>query len=255
MSDKELVSIFWTGGYDSTFRVCQLSRKEVVIQPYYMSDNRPSEANELDAIAKISYKLINNPDTVAEIRPLIIIPKNERQHDDKIKNAFYSLLKLDFMGAQYEWLGCFSRDHEGIEMSIHKDDKAVELIKKHGSLKAVHDKYGDYYVIDKENSSEQVIELFGNSRFPLADYTKLQMKEEYESMGLADIIEDTWFCLTPVDGKPCGCCNPCVYTIEEGMSYRFSEEALARYKKHQNPINKAMRNIKRKIKVMTIDAN
>ena len=76
--------------------------------------------------------------------------------------------------------------------------------------------------------------LFGNQHFPLADYTKLQMKAEYSAMGLSDVIDKTWFCFTPIDGKPCGCCNPCKYTIEEGMTERFTKKALNRYKKALN---------------------
>ena len=46
---KQEVEIFWTGGYDSTFRVVQLSRMDVVIRPYYLSDNRIAESYEISA--------------------------------------------------------------------------------------------------------------------------------------------------------------------------------------------------------------
>ena len=137
------------------------------------------------------------------------------------------------MGSQYEWLGVFALEHKGIEISIHKDDKAIELISKHGKLKKVTDDIGDYYIIDESSSSKDCITLFGNSHYPLADLTKLQMKEQYQALGLSDIIDDTWFCFTPINGKPCGRCNPCKYTIEEGMAYRFSKEALRRYYLHK----------------------
>lgn len=74
------------------------------------------------------------------------------------------------------------------------------------------------------------------------------MKDEYEKMKLSDIIDDTWFCFNPINGKPCGYCNPCKYTIEEGMSYRFSKEALKRYKKRDNIFFKFGNKIKNVIK-------
>lgn len=51
--DKPVIEIFWTVWYDSTFRIVQLSRCEVYIQPYYISDERISEPNELKAILLI----------------------------------------------------------------------------------------------------------------------------------------------------------------------------------------------------------
>ena len=36
------VKVLWTGGFDSTFRVTQLSRMDVEIEPYYLSDGRLS---------------------------------------------------------------------------------------------------------------------------------------------------------------------------------------------------------------------
>ena len=51
---NKIVEIFWTGGFDSTFRIVQLSRCNVTIQPYYISDNRKSEKNELKAIEQIT---------------------------------------------------------------------------------------------------------------------------------------------------------------------------------------------------------
>ena len=244
MDNQIQISIFWTGGYDSTFRICQLSRKKVTITPYYLSDDRASEQMEIKAINVIRDKLISNPNTIATINPLQYVSKESRKADSNVTDAFNRLLKLDFMGSQYEWLGIFALEHPGIELSIHKDDKAIALIHKHGTLKLQSDEYGDYYVIDKDKSEKDLITVFGNQHFPLANYTKLQMKQEYISMGLSDIINDTWFCFTPIDGKPCGTCNPCRYTIEEGMAERFPAEALKRYKHHNSIIYKCLRKIK-----------
>ncbi len=199
---------------------------------------------ELKAIDVIRNKLINDPNTVATLNPLHYVSKDSREFNSNVTDAFNKLLKQDFMGSQYEWLGVFALEHPGIELSIHKDDKAIALINKHGALLLQEDECGAYYVIDKNKSSQELITLFGNQHFPLADYTKLQMKQEYISLGLADIINDTWFCHNPINGKPCGICNPCRYTIEEGMSERFSEEALKRYKYYNSVIYKCLGKLK-----------
>lgn len=129
---ENIVEIFWTGGYDSTFKICQLSKLKISIHPFYMSDKRQSEEYELNAINSIRDKLINNPDTKAKIEPIIYVSTEERITDHDVTQAFKNLLKKDFMGSQYEWLGTFALNHKGIELSIHKDDKAIALINKHG---------------------------------------------------------------------------------------------------------------------------
>lgn len=245
----EKIEILWTGGFDSTFRVCQLSRKEVEIQPYYLSDKRQSEKNELNAIKVITEKLRANKQTKATICDLIYVDYNERSNNEEISKSYKKLREKDFMGGQYEWLATFALEHKGIEMSIHKDDKAILLIEKNGKLnKICDDKIGEYYVLDKEGSSKELFDVFRNISYPLTKYTKLEMKQELIDMGLEDVINDTWFCHTPIHNKPCGCCNPCIYTIEEGMPERFDSSALRRYKMATNKIIGPSYNFYRRIK-------
>ena len=248
MEEKKIVNIFWTGGYDSTFRVCQLSKKNIIIQPYYLSYKRKSETNELNAIKKITEKLRNNRETKAIIKDIIFVPSEERMVDEQITKAYHNLRQKEYMGSQYEKLGVFALQHKGIEMSIHKDDMAIKLISKYGQLKKEHGDEGDYYVIDPNNSEKECITLFGNLHFPLVDYTKLEMKDEYEKMNLSDIIDDTWFCHTPKNNQPCGHCNPCRYTIEEGMAYRFSKKALISYKIHTGLLVRSLVKIRKTTK-------
>lgn len=45
---------FWTGGFDSTFRILQLSRENVTVQPIYIVDpGRISSDKEIAAINKL----------------------------------------------------------------------------------------------------------------------------------------------------------------------------------------------------------
>lgn len=237
------VEVLATGGFDSTFRLIQLSKCNVDIQLFYLSDNRKSEINELNAISKIVDILKLNKNTRCTFRTLKVINMNERISDSTITEAYERILKKDFFGTQYDWLGRFATVHKGIELSIHKDDKAMQIINKYGRLVKVTDSIiGDYYIIDRERSEPDLIKLFGNYNFPLADYTKLQMKNYYLEYGYKEIMDLTWFCFSPINGKPCGKCNPCIYTIEEGLKERFTRMALLRYY-----VTKAKRAIKGKI--------
>lgn len=225
-----VVEIFWTGGYDSTFRIVQLSRCAVCIQPYYISDDRCSEANELAAIEYITEQIKEHRDTKCIFLDMKIVKSSERIEIQQVSDAYNELRKKEFFGNQYEWLACFATQHKGIELSIHKDDKAIALINKYASLKKVEDEIiGDYFVIDEAKSNPYITTLFGDYHLPLVEMTKLDMKKYYTDNLYDLIMNSTWFCHKPVKGEACGVCNPCMYTIEEGLKERFSATALRRY--------------------------
>ena len=227
----ETVEILWTGGFDSTFRIVQLSQLDVEIQPYYLSYKiRKSTQYELKAIEDITFLLLSNPKTRCRFKPLISVEIQDYIEDKEITAAYHSLREKDFLGTQYEGLARFGKLHPGIELSVHQDDKAILLINKYGKLKKENTGTPlETFVLDSESSSEDLYTIFGNYHLPLAEYTKLQMKEYFIHNGYADIMNKTWFCHRPLLGKPCGFCNPCIYTIEEGMKERLPHSAMIRY--------------------------
>ena len=228
------VEILWTGGFDSSFRVVQLSKLPVNIKPYYLSDHRASESRELHAIENITKTLKKKADTRGTFLDLEIISMDQRERDEEISRVYHELLKEDFMGSQYEWLAWFAKDHKGIEMSVLDDGRINKIISKYGAIKKISDPLvGDVYVVDEQVSQQNIITLFGNYRFPLIGYTKVRMREEYIRLNCEDAMEMTWFCYTPIEGEFCGKCNPCTYTINEGLSSRFTPEALKRYRKRK----------------------
>jgi len=241
LTEKTVIEILWTGGFDSSFRVVQLSMLPVIIQPYYLSDQRPSENMELNAIEEISKKIKKKPATQCEILPLKYIKESERIIAKEISESYRQIRKNHYLGSQYDWLGCFASKHKGIELTIEKDDTAIKLINRLGRLLKIPDEFhGDYYVIDIENSSKEINSLFEHFHFPLASMTKLELKKKYIDWGYEDIMNLTWFCYSPIDGEPCGQCNPCKYTIKDGLKERFSKKALRRYwrRKYFSPVLK-----------------
>lgn len=231
---KTIVNILWTGGWDSTFRVLKLSEKNIIIQPYYLKDNRKSELHELNAIESISNDIKSNASTKCELRELITLKVSEVDEDNDITNAYKSLLAKSFFGIQYDWLGRFAKTIGSLELNIHQDDKAFSVIQSFGGIKKITDAKGEYYVIDNERSTEDIIKIFGRYHFPILNYTKLDMQKEAERDGFIDIMnKKTWFCHAPRLDQPCGMCNPCIYTIKEGLTHRFSANALRRYKRNK----------------------
>ena len=144
--------IFWTGGFDSTFRIVQLSRFPIKLQPIYCtgvaSDIRKSEFYELRAIKQISELLRAKPGTKAEILPLKVIysstnpPANfdkefvyeELPHNHAVAKAFRRIyismmtprrdqlatgrgvlnaVNVDlYIDSQYQWLAAYANSRE-----------------------------------------------------------------------------------------------------------------------------------------------
>ena len=76
--------------------------------------------------------------------------------------------------------------------------------------------------------------------------TKLDMKKYYLEWDCEDIMDLTWFCHTPIKGKPCGWCNPCNQTIYKGLGERFTKMALLRNK--LKPVKDVLGRLKIEIK-------
>lgn len=236
------VNILWTGGWDSTYRVLSLMNKPVSIQPYYLKGKRKTEDRELKAIETITEDIRNHPSTKCELLDLIVVNISDVPLDDEVTRAYYNILRTDSFGSQYDWLGRFAKTIKNLEINMHKDDTA-NFFKKYGELiKKYDDEIGDYYVLDQNKSSEDLLKVFGNFHYPILYVTKLEMKEWAIQSGLIEIMHKTWFCYRPVNNEPCGRCHPCNYTINEGLEYRFSESAMRRYR-----FNKFIKPIKPKV--------
>lgn len=247
--EKKLFNVFWTGGWDSTFIMLQLSDKPVVVQPYYLKDNRKSEKKELETIETLKTVILNLETTRFTIRPLITKNVSDIEKDESITKAYkdFSLKykknnKQKSFGSQYEWLARFSKNIENLEMGVVKGSQIPDIIKMFGDIEQFNDGVRkENFRVNKAVSSELVNKVFGYYNFPLYNLSKLDMKKIAEDLGYIDIMNQTWFCHKPINNEPCGKCNPCMQTINFGLNYRFSKQALKRYKR---------RKLKKKIKAL-----
>jgi hypothetical protein len=233
-SENPLINILWTGGYDSSFRMIELSRNTLTIQPFYLCDHtRHSEPYELAAIAAITADIEMHPETKCTILPLLKIEVSDIEPDKEISVAYRRLHELTLIGPQYEWLARFAKINHGLELCLEKGEstKARNCILQNGYLKNFTDKNFSYCIIDEEKSSADLIKVFGSFHFPLPlfEITKSEMHVDYKNMGFEETMFKTWFCHRPVNNEPCGICNPCKSVIEEGLSFRLSEAGLKRY--------------------------
>lgn len=228
-----LVNILWTGGMDSSFRMVQLSKYPIRIQPVYLRDNRRSENRELQAIAEITHDIEKHPETRCTILPLQKYLVADIPPDPEITAAYERLHALIPIGSQYDWLARFAKINPGIEMSFEKCETNKTYICMHtkGSYRNVTEGAISYAVLEKEKTDPDLYAVFGNFHFPLPlfDMVKLEELREFKRLGFEDTIRKTWFCHKPLRDEPCGICKPCQSVVAEGLLFRLPPAAQRRY--------------------------
>jgi hypothetical protein len=228
---KGTVYLFWTGGYDSTYRLCELAivyKKSV--QPIYISDpklddikgkySRKNVDIEMKVMDDIKRKLIEKyPYTENLILPTIFYNKIDLDSDIlETANRLYKERKLPRPVNQYAGMAQVTRIiNQPIEVGVEDDHRS-------SMRKAVIDSVGcdkndcvceldDCMVKDKN------LVVFKNFRFPIINVSKEQMLNKAKQNGYDDILVMTWSCWFPVNGKACNKCPMCKHRIVSSPHY------------------------------------
>ncbi|KWX56948.1 hypothetical protein [Mycobacterium sp. NAZ190054] len=219
------VDVLWTAGWDSTFRVADLLlNQDAVVQPWYVIDrHRRSTETELASQDRIRACLADLDCTTAHrLLPVRLVKVHEIPSAPAITAAFQKLREKQFLGEQYEWLARLAEHQQlTLELSIHRDDRAHDFL-----VADVEERDGSFRLVP--HPGDPALEVFRRFRFPLFDTTKLDMENVARDGGFSAAMELTSFCHTPVRGKPCGYCNPCRYTFDEGLGRRVPARTLRR---------------------------
>lgn len=125
--EKKTVNILWTGGYDSTFRMIQLSKLEIDVQPYYICFNKESDQNELKAIEEITKDIKSHSETRCSILPLIQYQASAITANKSISSAHKRLSGKSFLANQYDSLARFALQENlhDLELSLEKADTST----------------------------------------------------------------------------------------------------------------------------------
>ena len=213
LKNLEPVYVFWTGGYDSTFRICELLIiYKVPVKPIYIKYNLDSEnktdfwvrknrKQEIEAMKKIR-SILNQrfPYTKTLFKKTRYIKKNilNSEYDQKFLelNLWPNKRKIH----QYNHLGRIS-----YKLKKHIETGVLGL-KKTSPFSIFINKYinENYQLSVPENHP-----LFYLS-FPLMNKTKKDLCMISKKYNFNDIIKMSWSCWFPVDGKPCHRCPMCI---------------------------------------------
>ena len=229
---KRMVHILWTGGMESTYRVVELSKTDLCIQPHYIickyRGNRKSKDYELRAIRKITEILQKDKRTKAAIMSPIIYDFNTQSAIDfypDIREAGVILENMKgYVNKQDLMFSCYAR-HEnlkletGVRFSTHGSiGRMIDT-----SLLVSHPRYDDILMIDPEKGKEEWASytIFKDFYFPKSLYHKKKSEEASELLndGYGEVLKNVWSCYNPILGMPCGHCNPCRCAKMEGTGH------------------------------------
>ncbi len=224
--------VCWTGGYDSTFRVCQLIRAHRRVQPVYLSMDdvddhkyspfrvqRRNKENELRSMRKIR-RLLGEmyPQTAGLLLPTLCINQLSGTNEEIQKCASYLHSKLGWFTRkvnQYERiLQVAFQFSEPLEICIEKADDGLS-----SSIKKRVVGVGRHCRLSKRLPNKYKCAcIFGMARFPIIHLTKVEMLEIARREGYETVLAQSWSCWTPiiVNGKslPCGQCDMCRHRIK-----------------------------------------
>jgi hypothetical protein len=221
--DSKIHYLYWTGGYDSTYRLCEmLIVEKKKVQPIYISlplDNdcvteeacnklwvRRNRKEEKNAMKKIIEKLHKDfPYTKRTLLPTLEVKKeiSDSDFNMKFEDAFYSnnLWPRKRKKHQYLFLSKFAYYHKkfidiGV-LGIHKDSIFGQYLKKN--------------LIEKNNNLylKDINHPLGYLLFPLYGRSKEDLLELSKKYKFEHVLKITWSCWFPKNGKPCGKCPMC----------------------------------------------
>jgi 7-cyano-7-deazaguanine synthase in queuosine biosynthesis len=233
----ERINILWTGGFDSTFVVCQLSLLPVEVQPIYISMGRKSEPQELKAMARISDYINANPKKRCKLLPVNVIKEGDLEENKEVSESYRTIYKEFEIGYQQDRIARLASQMgiklvQGIEDVPNGSGHVSGSLRKYATMR-------DGYIsleggekisfreLDPAKSSREITDIFGGIWFLLPMYykTKVETLELFKEIGYQEVVPLTWFCAQPINGKECGLCNPCDSVVKADMSFRLSRRA------------------------------
>ncbi len=213
---NKLIHCFWTGGWDSTFRVLQLALIEgVTVKPHYLLDRkRKSAKKELQVMQTIREDVAAKfPGKNKLILPLQVKNKSFLRKNRQTRKWFLELDSRMNIGIQYEWMARYAERNglNDIEVCFTKYDAPLNNLLEKNLVETGH----ACRIIVPDH--EPALNLFKNFRFPTIHLPKKEFGMIAYKHGFLDIMKKTWYCYNPgPNGETCGNCNPCKIADKSG---------------------------------------
>lgn len=243
---EEQAFVFWTGGWDSSFRVLQVAliEKRDVLPVYVDSGERKSMRYEIAAMDAIRRGVAEKfgVEAAARIKPTIYHTLEGVPDDADIQESHDYIVQTHNFGSQYKWLANFARyhDYDNLEMGMHAMLGPGRW--PYQWIEENCDFANGTYRISKAPPDPLISAVFGRFSFPMLKMTKPDMAQIAQDAGFSDLMTLTHFCHRPRnDGSPCGRCMPCQEAIVQGMAHRIPR--LTRLKMRLRPLTSVIRRV------------
>ncbi|MBN1386932.1 MAG: hypothetical protein JW965_00710 [Bacteroidales bacterium] len=200
---KEKVNVFWTGGFDSTFRLIQLlTTTPSQVQPHYIVRHEDSTGIEIATMIRIRRAIVRRyPDVRSRFLPTIYINEDLIPRHEDIDEKINDLQKLGKVAEQYQIMSNYCREFI--------PDKIEVALTSISGEKAFFNHF--------KNS-----EAFRNFEYPIVGLTKKDMLKIAKMNKWEELLYMTSFCRRPrIKIKPCGTCGPCTDAVASGMGFRL----------------------------------
>lgn len=237
------VNILWTGGWDSTFRLCQLSRMDgVEVQPVYFSvqgySDRTNWKKEIQAQDTLLPLLREKEETKACILNPIRLTEKDLPRSKNFDQAFEKWKLSPLMPGQLHFLGKLPLLFPKLEYCIEgptlkrrqqgfKLGKTQVFLEEHGFR--FHFRPDGYADMDTSQADPELKLLWGGFTFPILGITEMAMVPIIRSWGYEDLFKHTWTCDYGGE-EPCGVCHNCETKWASGMLNFFPPSAIRNHK-------------------------
>lgn len=237
--------LYWSGGFDSTFRLCQIAvNYEETVQPIYVKGwRRFGEKNEIEAMAAIrEYLAQEKPEVFSRVLPTRFTSYQECYEENKSKGMPDTPFRHGQIGKrkrsmQYPILGLIAY-HSGVytEIGIERSELVHGQEEDANPILSALDPFLEPFqdsVRVREALPEEgnLIQHFRGMTFPILSLTRGDMVKIARKGGYLDVLLKTWTCFRPVGSdkdQPCGKCKACVSRRSElGDLFGLKEEAAS----------------------------
>lgn len=210
---KSKLNLFFTGGYDSSFRLAWLVLVEhATVQPIYCLkiDTRENQAQEIAAQNDVvkSITAISGDDLILPTRLVSVIPKKE-----EIDLPGRTSVGRFGSASQYRHLARYTL-LEDIVVELGLNLISPNFKWPYSNKKGFRNFLTPHLVGEGSecrvrDSDTPYLQVFRNLRFPLVRTTKEQMWALAIEHGFEGVLLKTFSCWHPKDGKACGDCFNC----------------------------------------------
>ena len=201
-----VTNLFWTSGWDSTFRLLQLlivEKKKV--QPIYLVRSEQSVGQEVNAMMRIRKEFFAKyPHLKESFLPIMFFDELEIKIDEDILNRYQILSEKYQVNQQYLLLAQLCRNANLRNVEIGFEGPITE----------------NTAPINDNNCI-----IFKNYKTNIIDLTKKNIERISIENQWMNIMKHTVSCRRPSETVACGLCGPCQIAYYEGLGWRLPLKA------------------------------